>query len=277
MIDSAYGGVSTMKKANCEVTNASGLWLLLLAFILIKSLIVTAVSDATPVAIWLLDEGTGAVAKDTSGNGHDGEIRGGSKWIEGKINQAIEFDGSSGYIFVADHPDFALTKNMTVALWVKVNAPGPQQQIFFRGDNRGGLDPYWIGVTSDSIKFLIEGNGQATLVAKYPGLKEWFHLAAVLDDADGTINIYFDGELAASQKTTVRPFADLIAAQQPGLGIGSLQTGGGQFLSGDVDEILVDDDALTPAKLKKIMKGITADVNPMGKLFITWGDIKSNY
>jgi len=178
---------------------------------------------------------------------------------------------------VADHPDFALTKNMTVALWIKVNAPGPQQQIFFRGDNRGGLDPYWIGVTNDSIKFFIEGNGQMTLVARYPGLKKWFHLAAVLDDVAGTINIYFDGELAASQKTNVRPFADLIADQQAGLGIGSLQTGGGQFLSGAVDEILVDDDALTPAKLKKIMKGITADVNPVEKLSTTWGKIKGSY
>jgi len=34
--------------------------------ILIKSLIVAVASDATPVAIWLLDEGTGTVAKDTS-------------------------------------------------------------------------------------------------------------------------------------------------------------------------------------------------------------------
>jgi len=50
-----------------------------------------------------------------------------------------------------------------------------------------------------------------------------------------------------------------------------------KFLSGAVDEILVDDDALTPAKLKKIMKGITADVNPVEKLSTTWGKIKGGY
>ncbi|MBC8227963.1 hypothetical protein H8E77_00235 [bacterium] len=34
------------------------------------------------VGAWLFDEGNGDIAKDSSGNGIDGEIVGGAKWLE---------------------------------------------------------------------------------------------------------------------------------------------------------------------------------------------------
>ena len=44
------------------------------------------------VGAWLFDEGKGNVAKDASGNGHDGEIRK-AKWVDGKFGKALEFNG----------------------------------------------------------------------------------------------------------------------------------------------------------------------------------------
>ena len=51
-----------------------------------------SVDDA--IGVWLFDEGTGKVAKDSSPNGNDGELIAGPKWVEGKFGGALEFDGS---------------------------------------------------------------------------------------------------------------------------------------------------------------------------------------
>ena len=51
-----------------------------------------SVDDA--IGIWLFDEGTGKVAKDSSPNGNDGELIAGPKWVAGKFGGALEFDGS---------------------------------------------------------------------------------------------------------------------------------------------------------------------------------------
>ena len=36
------------------------------------------------VGVWLFDEGKGDTASDSSGNGHDGKIESGIKWIAGQ-------------------------------------------------------------------------------------------------------------------------------------------------------------------------------------------------
>ena len=45
------------------------------------------------VAMWLFDEGTGKVAKDSSGNGNDGVLKNAPQWVVGKVGQALKFDG----------------------------------------------------------------------------------------------------------------------------------------------------------------------------------------
>ena len=56
------------------------------------------------------------------------------------------FDGVDDRVVVADDPSLQLTKSMTIEGWVQVDSfPDAQQNhapILFRGDDRGGLDPY---------------------------------------------------------------------------------------------------------------------------------------
>jgi len=72
-------------------------------------------ASAGIVGQWLLDETSGTVAKDTSGNGNDGEIIGKANWVNGKFGKALELDGTSTGLKVA--PGLAL-KNFTAVLWV---------------------------------------------------------------------------------------------------------------------------------------------------------------
>ena len=50
------------------------------------------------IGIWLFDEGTGNIAKDTSGKGNHGKLMDNPKWVEGKFNTALEFDGNDDWV-----------------------------------------------------------------------------------------------------------------------------------------------------------------------------------
>ncbi len=45
------------------------------------------------VGIWLFDEGNGDIAKDSSGNGNEGQIMNAPEWVDGKSGKALRFDG----------------------------------------------------------------------------------------------------------------------------------------------------------------------------------------
>ena len=49
------------------------------------------------VAAWLFDEGNGKTASDSTGNGHDGSIEAGAKWVNGRFGKALEFDGTAAW------------------------------------------------------------------------------------------------------------------------------------------------------------------------------------
>ena len=59
----------------------------LICFILVPGLAGSASADL--VARWSLDDGAGTVAKDSSGNGHDGTISGDSQWVPGHLGGAL--------------------------------------------------------------------------------------------------------------------------------------------------------------------------------------------
>ena len=70
------------------------------------------------VGYWPFDEKVGKKAEDVSGNGNDGKLIDGPKWVEGKFGSALEFGGGS-YVEVADDPSLDLTNVATVMAWSK--------------------------------------------------------------------------------------------------------------------------------------------------------------
>jgi len=67
--------------------------------------------------VWLLDEGTGDVVKDSSDNHIDGTLMNLPKWVKGRFGSALEFDGTSNYVSA---PDEALpVEKRTLVAYVK--------------------------------------------------------------------------------------------------------------------------------------------------------------
>jgi hypothetical protein len=149
------------------------------------------------VAHWTFDEGSGTAVGDHSGNGHDGQLTGGSWTGAGRFGGALQL-ASGDYVTVSNFPQ--ATPNWTVSVWIQLS---PAQlaadtatndygtilstEITFMGgwqvqlDERPGYQrfdaSFWAGSAS-SGDYVV--NDCPCIVTD-----QWIHLTAVFDhDAD---------------------------------------------------------------------------------------------
>ena len=197
-------------------------------------------------------------AADSVGSNH-GTLISGAAYAVGQVGQAFSFDGIDDRIGVADSSSLALSGSLSIEAWVKATvypAVGTGSGIIlFRGDDRGGLDPYQLTLAQDgNIRFLVNSlAGGASVSAPMP-IGEFVHIAGTLDDATGEMRLYMNGVLVSQIVTSIRPFGELDPASNPGVGIGSH---GGypatphRFLfTGLIDELKLYDNALTSQEVE---------------------------
>jgi len=176
---------------------------------------------------------------------HNGTMSGGS-FVAGQIGQAFHFNGISDKIIVPDDPQFALTQSMTIEGWINVNSFN-RGYILVRGNNQTGKYPYYLSVeSSGTLRFYINSGTSSDQVETPISLGQWEYVAAVLDDSQGKISIYVNGQLMAQKSTAVRPFANFDASTQPAIGIGNHPSAGQNTpFSGQIDELTIYSYALS--------------------------------
>src|SRR5947209_13620948 len=95
-----------------------------------------ALAATAPVGAWTLDQPTGNLASDSSGNGNNGFLSGGVTWVPGVFGSALSFDGSSGEVKVADNDALEPSAAVTVSAWFKHGgSPGTFRYIVAKGGN----------------------------------------------------------------------------------------------------------------------------------------------
>jgi len=72
------------------------------------------------IAYLSFDDGTGNVAKDSSGLGNDGQVHN-AEWVDGKFEKALSFNGTDAYVEIPYNDDFNITEGITLAAWVKID------------------------------------------------------------------------------------------------------------------------------------------------------------
>ena len=96
---------------------------LAVTFLLMSTTLGIAGEDPDLVAYYPFDGN----AEDASGNGNDGEIEGGSKWIKGKFGDAIELDPAAYVeLLTSDslHGDIFKADPFTISVWINPNFEG---------------------------------------------------------------------------------------------------------------------------------------------------------
>lgn len=225
--------------------------------------------NAGTVAYWRFEEGQpGAAASgdfsilDSSGNGLDGTPVNGPVYradvpaatvpFTAKPNHSsLQFNGIDQRIAIPDNSKFVLTHSLTLEAYVKPTDTQKVSQIVFRGDDRVGLDAYWLYVQKGDVIFDIENAAQqfAFVMAPLPA-NQWTYVAGTLDDKTGAMRLYINGVQKSSGTTSVRPLGPLDPNSNPGLGIGNIQSGNyDEHFNGLIDEVRISDQALPASQL----------------------------
>ena len=190
-------------------------------------------------------------------------------YTNGVVGQAFACDpnnfpyGTYTGIQIPDQPAYVLTNSLSIEGWIRPRGDG--YCIFWRGDNRPGLDPYVLSMQgNNNLRFYIEDeSGNSAFVGTNINYNQWYHVAATWDGESGIMKLYINGQLASQTVTAVRPFGDLIPEDSPGVGIGNLNDGENNFpFTGDIDEISLYNRALTTAEIQSIYNASSAGKCP---------------
>lgn len=215
-----------------------------------------------PVGYWNMEEKTGATAQDFSGNGFNGTITGAS-WATGKYGASLSFDGTTGYVSVADNSNLDITEASTYQAWLKYSANGASnERIFSKGETGTNYGCYLFKSSGAKTIGFGSSAGYVTTTGSF-GDGLWHHIAGVHTGGknNASLFIYVDGILQATSATGT--FAGCVATSEP-LVIGGHSDDSSivadRRFAGAIDEAKIYNYARTP---KQIVGDMNAD-HPAG-------------
>lgn len=198
--------------------------------------------DRGLIAWWKMEETDGSVLRDSSGRGHDAQVRRATVdqiSVPGRVGNAVQFTKLS-YGEVANHPDFALMQ-MTLQAWVK---PEANQRIDAQIISKQGS--YGLALPrNDAMKFYFWHMDRVVEPKEPFAAGRWVHLCATFDGA--IRRFYRDGLRIASITSPTPPKTD-----DP-VRIGALEGTVGdvqRYFQGAIDELRIYNRALSEEEVR---------------------------
>jgi len=218
--------------------------ILFLGTIVALAVVLSSTASAGLVGWWKFDETSGNVAKDSSGQGNDGNIVGTAQWMAGKIDGAFQFNGST-YINCGNKPSLNVRDQITMAFWFKVQAFSNTWEAFLaKGD--GAYRASRSNGTGDSVHMGITGGNYFDATTIVTG-GQWHHYCGTYDGA--LAKIYIDGKLDA-----FRQYSGQIGDSSAyNLYIGENQQATGRMLHGLLDDVRIYDKALSEQQIQDLI------------------------
>jgi hypothetical protein len=235
---------------------------------LVSSILLLSVPSsvcADLVGYWKLDEGSGTIAYDSSGNGNDGTLVDNPvwdiTWISGRSGGAVEFygvgttGGNGDYFDCGSDPSLNMTGPISIALWIRPDADDPEGNLTTTaplaktdgsdwsfqvryGWGQGAPEPY--------MSFTFNSSPRAWAhVGKNLERYEWCHIACSHDGE--TLKCYLNGE-----ETDSVPMGQFAGVGTPVI-IGT--DGWGCDWIGAIDDVRLYDHALSEAEILGTMEG----------------------
>ena len=210
--------------------------------------------DPLPDLAWYpLDEGFGAVAGDSSGNGNDAAITG-ATWTAGVSGGALSFDGMDDYALVPDYPKSAST--LTVAAWVRAESRPTWASIAKNWAlNPGAFHLGLYGNDGDLQAFVAQSNETTVGVRENVPLPlgTWQHVALVCDGE--LVRLYRNGFQVDSA-----PYDGTLLSTRAALGIGVKTNGAGtapnnsepSYWHGSIDDVRLFDRPLCQNEIREL-------------------------
>jgi len=210
---------------------------------------------------WKFDDGTGTIAVDSSGNGHDGVFIQDPDWVAGKFGGALHFDGQGGERVSLGGLDIP-SGQLTIACWCKadnLDTPGQDPRMVSKAFGGAGNEHIWMLSSSRQggqklLRFRLKTNdGQNTSEIKAGTFEvgEWIHAAVWWDGTD--MKVYKNGaEVGTLAKGGTSVALD--PAVQSAIGNQPIGAENRPF-DGIIDDVRIYTKALTEAELAQAMEG----------------------
>ena len=208
-------------------------------------------TDPDLVAWWAFDETAGTTAYDSSGNGNDGTLQGDPEWVLGRIDGALQFNGTNAYV-QAPHIPFD-NRSFTIAMWVNPVLYTDQQIVFSQRQT---------SATDTDMHFRLGGPGGS---APVPGAvrmgfysndldtaggliqdNDWYHITFWYDFASQDRRIYIDGVQEAQGTATA------YLGTSGNTVVGSW-AGSTQWFLGMIDDVRIYSRALSADEIKGLI------------------------
>ena len=104
-----------------------------------------------------LMRGSGTVAYDSSGNGHDGNLTNGPTWTDGKIEGALSFDGVDDLLLLP-HSTLAERNLFSYCLWFYATETSSIQHTFLSAANSVRLNEFLFWTKSQQLEIQYKNN-----------------------------------------------------------------------------------------------------------------------
>ena len=237
------------------------LYLMLMVCLLVSVVGVAHGSDANLVAHWTFDSDTSDSAPSGDTN-DDGTLNGNASFDpNGKINGALLLDGIDSYVNVATSADISVTKNYTLAAWIR-----PEEKDFRRtvlskitdfADKQYELE--FSHLEQLTFSYEADNNSQGGIFGGEDEVEmdAWQHLAVTVEEVTASplsleIKVYRNGTLLDTKTGD----EEVLSSSDPlriGRRSGSLSPA--HYFKGKIDDVRIYDRALSEAEIDDVISG----------------------
>lgn len=191
-------------------------------------------------------------------SGEQGQLLGGAKFDLKSLG--LDVAGRDGVLRFADKDRYAMGQSFTLsaAVWVRELPKGgtsPAGQIFFRGDDRSGLDNYSLCLGEDGyFTFCFNSaDNNGTGVRAKATKERWQFLVANFDARARELRLYVNGVIVGQSATPLFPTINMDSNASPALSIGNVQNplGGchNQPFNGFIRDVRLYDETVLPDQI----------------------------
>ncbi|GIX06669.1 MAG: hypothetical protein KatS3mg115_1072 [Candidatus Poribacteria bacterium] len=229
------------------------------------------------MGLWLFEEGSGDLVRDTSGLEHHGETMGDPVWTQGRNGGGLEFDGVDDEVRVPDSDALEFPEDFTLAVWIRTTAAPPEPPaIITKGyHDRSNTRPWYLLYyrPAGTMTLYLRSLGAVNTIAD--GVTpindgEWHHVVGM--KVGNEARVYIDGALDGSAPLGEE---DVYGGNDYPL---VFMRHYDRHLAGAIDEVAIFNRALSEDELRQLRdRGAESflSVDSRGKLATRWGDLKA--
>lgn len=212
----------------------------------------TGEPKSAPVGIWNLNETSGTVASDSSGNLNSGAVNG-AVWATGYKSNGLGFDGVNDFVDVGNKSNLQFgIGDFTASAWVKTDTISSDRFIFWYGDVGNDKPQWWVKLVSGNISFAIDGisnPGSNSVVTNNAPVSvgQWTHVTVIRKNQE--IKIFING---TENNTGISSNIPDVTSTSNSLTIGKDKNGTTRYWDGMIDEVRLYDRALSNAEVQAV-------------------------